>query len=1392
MGSFAGTGGQVVSSVDPTEKYSRSFWDATKEVGRQLVGGVAVDLPHAVGQGLRWLNAPGTVGDRAGESIVAGADSREPDFEPNDIGAGVIGKTASMGARAVGPMIPTIAASMVPGVGAVAGPAMAGALFGTSSAQDTKDKLQEQGVSDADATKAGWLSGAIQGPMEALATHVGASAFRAGKLALGAEPTMDGVVKALTNSAVVKPFAKAMGLNMLVEPATEVAQDLGTEFVERAYGAKPEDAWQIAKNSAQGAIGLTALLGPFAAGAHMSHAKRSQALDAALNNPAAPPEIRQMAENMVMEQAKEAGVPAEQITAWKAERAAQGADTTTETVVPPGADLLAGGKPVDADNAAIVAANPPVAPPVAVQPNSEVATPPTDSAQPTSPSPAEAGTQAVPGQAAVSPASLEGPAAEPGAGVDPAVAAQQAQEAQAAQVQQQAVEEKKAAMLAEQGAVADAENTLGGPERDTKGKRVIKVPGNYVETFRKLGGLLDAGKIDQAQFDDGKHTLIAALQTQDFKSLNEVRKSVDALLAPKVEATPAKPAQTSQVAPIVAPVAEVAKPAEAPIAAPVLAEAVKAAEPTPMLAEGEKPALSSAAPAAVAPPPSVVVRKDRKTAALMEKAAEDKAKKEAAAAEPAPAKPAAVTDTKTAALLEKAAADKAEKDKPPPDDTEPPSPVAPAKPGAGKAVRVKAGTPTQKATHTSHPRAETPILPTFEHLPDLADAIAHENNLPQAISDAYAQHLDGRSHQDIATDLGVGKTTVGDWLKKFVPLVDDAKLLRHVASRPSREDTRAAPGEIIAPDARAETEHVEGEHAAADQEGEMQAPTVNEDGEAVEGSGQDSVHGEYNSGGELSDEDNHNPYQSDADLSDKDGNINISDSPHGEGKTSADNNIDKARKATLAKRWDKLNDALPEDHRVAFKDLGSAQQDAFDSANAVRAKESTGAAAARVSKAHDAISKSAHEGARYSQKTDIGGLLFGKDDVPSALGTHEAGSRQSWSAARAFDAVTTAVKDVLKDGAEKFSFFPLRRGNTTSDRTAAAIAELSSHPTFGPFFTRAFHGLDQLGMFTENAGNMLQDAVAFFSAEHNLVAFNAAFGGATSSAVSSVIAHEAHHKADYVSGEALMPGQGLFASQHDNSKTATDLTVDPDGTTDHSRGTVMNEAMNWFEGIRDPGNMSEHLQAAYTMLEYPLRQLRKSQSKILAAPLSQRWDVFDAEHAELRKAENHAVVELGPVLTQLALEYPALAEHILPLGFAHVQHLMSASEADQHQAFLENSRESDNGVQTSQAGVASGRVDEVGGRVPGQVRGAAANALDGTRQGVRGADQARDGDRRPGHVDPSTTQARRDGGGLRSAGGAEGIGSKKSDTISEREAQSGIIQLRKRKSVLDSLLGCLG
>jgi hypothetical protein len=306
--------GRVGKSFEDTASYLGFKPRGTlAEMGRQAMGGAVVDLPKMVGQGLEYTG----VAPAYGREMAQAAEARAPAYIPDNRGRGLMGEALTMGARGLAPVLSTAPLAFIPGVGTAAAAGAAATLFGTSSAQETYDKLIDQGISEEDAAAAARRVGLIQGPLEGAATAVGLRAFKPLATALrGAPKTTSGVAGALTDTAVSKPFLKGMGVNLAVQPGTEVAQDVGSSMVERAYGAAPEDLGEMAKQSALGGVGLTLLLGPLAFGSHVSRARNAAKLKEALYGDNTPTEVRAQAIDMIMAEAQRQGVQEQDIDKW--------------------------------------------------------------------------------------------------------------------------------------------------------------------------------------------------------------------------------------------------------------------------------------------------------------------------------------------------------------------------------------------------------------------------------------------------------------------------------------------------------------------------------------------------------------------------------------------------------------------------------------------------------------------------------------------------------------------------------------------------------------------------------------------------------------------------------------------------------------------------------------------------------------------------------------------------------------------------------------------------------------------------------------------------------------------------------------------------------------------
>jgi hypothetical protein len=314
------------------------------EAARQFGAGLIVDAPRMAGQALKYYSSPGgervgegafprlgratglerqygvevtepAPGYTAGQALVESADVRGRGMEPDLRGRGALGEALVTGARGVGGIVPTLGLMAVPG-GQVLAPALQAALFGGSSAQDSYEKLIEQGVPEEEAAAAARRVWGVQGVGEGVATAGLGALFRPAIAAARGARSTSGVAQSLTNTDVLKPFVKGMALNVPLQAGTEAAQDVGTELVERAYGAKPEDIGDIARGSALAGAGMTLLLGPLALGGSITRARRAQSLKDALYNPDTPVETRAKAMDLVMGEARRQGVAEQDVDTW--------------------------------------------------------------------------------------------------------------------------------------------------------------------------------------------------------------------------------------------------------------------------------------------------------------------------------------------------------------------------------------------------------------------------------------------------------------------------------------------------------------------------------------------------------------------------------------------------------------------------------------------------------------------------------------------------------------------------------------------------------------------------------------------------------------------------------------------------------------------------------------------------------------------------------------------------------------------------------------------------------------------------------------------------------------------------------------------------------------------
>lgn len=254
------------------------------EAGRQFVGGLTAGVPRMAGMAAQAFSEPGRSLYELGAQARAFGEERGLRYEPDLRGRGLLGEAVVKGARGIGEAAPALGAAMIPGVGLYAGPAAAATLFGGSSYQEAYERVLRD-TGDPEAARAAALQvGAIQGVGEAAATAATAGLGRALRPALSrAAPTTAEVAEQVTKPGIAAPFARAYATNLAIQPTTEVIQDLASEYVQRQYGAAPEDALGIARESALGGFGMALLLGPVQFGNSVSRARRADVLREALN-----------------------------------------------------------------------------------------------------------------------------------------------------------------------------------------------------------------------------------------------------------------------------------------------------------------------------------------------------------------------------------------------------------------------------------------------------------------------------------------------------------------------------------------------------------------------------------------------------------------------------------------------------------------------------------------------------------------------------------------------------------------------------------------------------------------------------------------------------------------------------------------------------------------------------------------------------------------------------------------------------------------------------------------------------------------------------------------------------------------------------------------------------
>lgn len=307
------------SPIVKSKSEQRSF---LSEAGHQLVGGVVADIPKAYSQTAQVLipesdrsanrlhpASGASLGDIA-TSYFKGteerAKAREKDYIPDLEGRTLAAQAGITGARAIPLSGSTLLTAPILGPAASFG--AAGLVFGASSGKEEYDRLIKLGKTPEEAKQAAILVAATQGGGEALSQKLSLGMLGATKKAATASAGVF-LGRTTTDEGIIKPFAKTYAKTLVGENLTENAQDVGTELIERQYGAGQQSIPDIVKQTTLATTGMVSWLAPFGIPAHMRNNQQASAVNTALDNPAMPAEARTKIIENLHAQAKQAGVP---------------------------------------------------------------------------------------------------------------------------------------------------------------------------------------------------------------------------------------------------------------------------------------------------------------------------------------------------------------------------------------------------------------------------------------------------------------------------------------------------------------------------------------------------------------------------------------------------------------------------------------------------------------------------------------------------------------------------------------------------------------------------------------------------------------------------------------------------------------------------------------------------------------------------------------------------------------------------------------------------------------------------------------------------------------------------------------------------------------------------
>jgi len=331
---LASSGGSTFDALlAPTGGIRQKPRTALGEIGTGLRTGVTEGIPLQAGQAMQWLGEPTGGGFRqgvydAGKSIADAAKTRQ-ELPENKLRPGEHGAVVNALAEGGQMLAPSIAAPLIVGGGlaalGAAAPELAvgGAVgLGISSVlgsvpaalqqgQQTLESVKGAGASDEVARAAGWKNLFIEGAGEAAGTFVGGKFVGIAGKALGkaAAPTVAGTIKAATDTAVWKPFAKGLVNTAIGEVGTEIGQAGLQASVEREAGVDVSPLEQM-KAVVGPTLGMTAFLAPFGLHVNYSNARSAKAVNTIIEDPtSATPEQRQAVVDELHKQAVANKVP---------------------------------------------------------------------------------------------------------------------------------------------------------------------------------------------------------------------------------------------------------------------------------------------------------------------------------------------------------------------------------------------------------------------------------------------------------------------------------------------------------------------------------------------------------------------------------------------------------------------------------------------------------------------------------------------------------------------------------------------------------------------------------------------------------------------------------------------------------------------------------------------------------------------------------------------------------------------------------------------------------------------------------------------------------------------------------------------------------------------------